>query len=58
MSLGQGELSVIKGCLYMGVGIVQSLVSLRPRELSIIEVFVLWRCLQGEVQLYHHQGIT
>ena len=39
MSLGQGELSVIKGCLYMGVGIVQSLVSLQTRELSTI------RCL-------------
>ena len=41
MSLGQRELSVIvkRGVCIMGVEIARSLVSLRPKEPSIIEGF-------------------
>ena len=57
MSLGRGELSVIKGCLYNGGRDCTKFGIFANKRTVHNKVFVLWGCLQGEVQLYHHQGI-
>ena len=57
MSWGQGELSVIKGCLYNGGRDCTKFGIFANKRTVHSKVFVLWGCLQGEVQLYHHQGI-